>query len=201
MGDLRDRKKKKTKENILQSAKRLFISKGYTSITMSDIALDCEVGVGTLYNYYKSKSVLLTEIFRRELPDLSNKVEIITQNELLDFREKLHRVISLLMSVFHHFPRSFYRDIFAVISNQSENDSNVFNGMMDIDRQAMSLISGLLEEGKKSGYLPEDYQVDTSVSLIFSAMVMQIMYYLFDDQVTEADITNTLFVQIDFLLK
>lgn len=75
MSDLRERKKTKTRETILRTAKRLFISKGYMNTSMSDIALDCEVGVGTLYNYYKSKSILLQEIFRSDLPGLSHQLE------------------------------------------------------------------------------------------------------------------------------
>jgi len=200
MSGLRERKKLKTQAAIVESAKRLFLSEGYAKTTMNDIAFDCDVGVGTLYNYYKSKAELLIEIFRADLPDLSVKVGEIQKNNSLHLRKKLHRTLSLFMDVFHQFPRSFYRELFAVISGQSENDREMFRGLFDVDQQSMSLVSEILEDGKKAGDLREDYAIDTSASLIYSAMVAQIMMFLFDEHVTQAQLKNHLLEQVDFLL-
>lgn len=202
MSNLRERKKTETREAILQSAKRLFIAQGYTKTTMGDIARDCDVGVGTLYNYYISKSVLLTEIFRIDLPDLSDQVDIIKQNNLLDLREKLRSVISLFMDVFHRqFPRFFYRELITVFSSQAEGNTEIFNGLLDIDRQAMGLVTDILQQEKISGRLPAAYPLNTAVDLIYSIIVMQILLYVFDNGLSEEQIKNTILEQIDFLLK
>lgn len=201
MSGLREKKKAKTREAILRTAKRLFISQGYTNTAMSDIALDCEVGVGTLYNYYKSKSELLMEIFLNDLPNLSNKVEAIRQDDSLDLREKLHRVITQFMSAFHQFPRSFYRELFAVVFNDTGNTTEVFHGMVDTDKQFMALLAEMLEREKRSCRLSATYPVDTSVGLMYSALAMQIMMYLFDDRVSEEQILSEILDQIDFLLQ
>ena len=55
MPTLRERKKRKTNEAIVAEAARLFMSKGFAETTIDEIAAAAEVGVGTLYNYYKSK--------------------------------------------------------------------------------------------------------------------------------------------------
>ncbi|WP_085521845.1 TetR/AcrR family transcriptional regulator [Tuberibacillus sp. Marseille-P3662] len=200
MSGLRERKKAKTREAILRSAKRLFMSQGFMNTAMSDIAFDCEVGVGTLYNYYKSKSKLLQEILRNDLPDLSHQIEEIQRNDLLSLSEKLHRIISLSMGVFHQFPRSFYRELFAVISNETES-GDVLNRMLDIDKQFIALVADMLKREKGVGRLPDSYPVDTSVDLMYSVLVTQIMMYLFDDRVSEEQILSKIMVQINFLLE
>ncbi|HEX7065728.1 MAG TPA: TetR/AcrR family transcriptional regulator [Bacillales bacterium] len=201
MGGLRERKKIKTRQAILRSAKSLFISQGYMNTTMSDIAFDCEVGVGTLYNYYKSKSKLLQEIFRNDMPDLSNQIEEIERNEGWSLQEKLHHLISLSMRVFHQFPRSFYRELIGVVFSDKENGSDVFARMLDIDKQFMALIIDMMNREKASGHLPDSYPVDTSVNLMYSILVSQMMMYLFDDRVSEEQTLSNILDQIHFLLE
>jgi len=47
-----------TQEAILEAFVRLLVEKGYSSLTMRDIALVAGVGVGTLYEYFPGKDRL-----------------------------------------------------------------------------------------------------------------------------------------------
>lgn len=51
------------KESILKAAKQEFICKGYEAARMRSIAERAEVNKGLLHYYFKSKEVLVTEIF------------------------------------------------------------------------------------------------------------------------------------------
>jgi len=76
---LRDRKKLRTREAIVQAAYELFLEKGYDSTTMDDVAARAEVSRSTLFRYFGSKEALVfphqdrrlgmfTEILHNPLP-------------------------------------------------------------------------------------------------------------------------------------
>lgn len=51
----------KRRSDILQAARRVFNFKGIESATMSDIAIEAEMGVATLYRYFNTKPELVIE--------------------------------------------------------------------------------------------------------------------------------------------
>ncbi len=53
-------------EKILEQAKSQLFEKGYQSMTMRSVAEACGIAVGTVYNYYKSKDVLVAEIMLKD---------------------------------------------------------------------------------------------------------------------------------------
>ncbi|OHB52909.1 MAG: hypothetical protein A2Y10_19500 [Planctomycetes bacterium GWF2_41_51] len=58
----REREKSKHKQEILDSAIRLFSEKGFYNVSMQEIAEKSEFGVGTLYNFFESKEQLFVEL-------------------------------------------------------------------------------------------------------------------------------------------
>ena len=47
------------REKIIQEAKDQIAINGYESVTIRNIAKGCEIGLGTFYNYFKSKDMLI----------------------------------------------------------------------------------------------------------------------------------------------
>ena len=56
---LRERKKTKTRLDIVQAATRLFVSKGFDATTMDDIADAAEVSRSTLFRYFGNKEAMV----------------------------------------------------------------------------------------------------------------------------------------------
>ena len=67
---LRDRQKHERERRIVKAAERLFARKGYAEVAMEDVAARAGLAVGTIYNYFPSKSALLLAIVRRETESL-----------------------------------------------------------------------------------------------------------------------------------
>ena len=67
---LRDRQKLERERRIVKAAEKLFVRKGYTKVAMEDVATGAGLAVGTLYNYFPSKSALLLAIVRTETQSL-----------------------------------------------------------------------------------------------------------------------------------
>jgi AcrR family transcriptional regulator len=61
----RDRKRERTRGEIYDAAMRLFARKGFTAVTIADICDEADVGRGTFFLHFPSKSSLLYEFNQR----------------------------------------------------------------------------------------------------------------------------------------
>ena len=64
------------KEQLLAEAKKQIFERGYAQMTIRSIASACGVGVGTVYNYFKSKEMLVAtfiyEDWKKYLQEMSS---------------------------------------------------------------------------------------------------------------------------------
>ena len=65
-----ERRQLRNKKALLSAARRLIHEKGVDTTTMQEITEIADVGVGTMYNYFKSKDDLIRQIVRDEMVDL-----------------------------------------------------------------------------------------------------------------------------------
>jgi AcrR family transcriptional regulator len=58
----KEREKLRHREEILETALRLFSAKGFHNVSMQEIAEESEFAVGTLYNFFESKELMFEEL-------------------------------------------------------------------------------------------------------------------------------------------
>ncbi len=69
---LRERKKQRTRQQIADTARRLFSERGFDEVPVAEIAREAEVSEATVFNYFPTKEDLVfnrMEDFERELLD------------------------------------------------------------------------------------------------------------------------------------
>ncbi len=86
-----------TKEAILAVARRMFNEYGYEGTDMRQIAVECNVAVGTLYNSYDTKYDIFNAVYRAELQATLQKIDQVIARDL-PARERLHLVIEQIYS-------------------------------------------------------------------------------------------------------
>ncbi|MDO7440037.1 TetR/AcrR family transcriptional regulator [Acinetobacter baumannii] len=83
-----------TFEAILGATARILESLGFAGFNTNAVAELAGVSIGSLYQYFPSKDVLIVELIRRERAELSKRiVEAIQQHEATDLKEKLKLII------------------------------------------------------------------------------------------------------------
>jgi AcrR family transcriptional regulator len=68
---LRERKKRQTRELIAETARRLFVERGFERVKVAEVARAAEVSEATVFNYFPTKEDLVywrLETFEDELP-------------------------------------------------------------------------------------------------------------------------------------
>lgn len=78
---------------ILKEAKRILYREGYTSISIRKIAKECDIGVGTIYNYFPTKKELIIEMMSDFWEGFFKDVEIVL-NSNKSFYQKLNGIFN-----------------------------------------------------------------------------------------------------------
>ncbi|AJS60439.1 TetR/AcrR family transcriptional regulator [Paenibacillus sp. IHBB 10380] len=76
-----------TKQKILDSAMRFFLEKGYLATSIQNIADDCGVSKGSIYNFFNSKEDLFIEVLMLQQHRMVEQIHTIRADQTLSLRE------------------------------------------------------------------------------------------------------------------
>lgn len=66
---------------IINEAKKQISANGYENVTIRSIARECQLGLGTFYNYFKSKDLLIATFLLEDWQNRMTKIVEKTENE------------------------------------------------------------------------------------------------------------------------
>ena len=64
-----------TRERILQTARELFVARGFDATTTRDIALAADIAAGTLFNYFETKDAIVASLAAEAMADGRDEFE------------------------------------------------------------------------------------------------------------------------------
>lgn len=149
----------KTKQNILETAMRLFAEKGLENVNVEDVVKEVGVTRGAFYHYFKSREELIAGVMYKSFED-NNTYQLANKQEGLNALEKLRFVIKLNLR-----PRLDMNDSMRKQMRKLGSNPVVFKNEMLFQVNVMAAyIEKLLIEGNKDG----------SMKVIFPKQVSQI---------------------------
>ena len=116
-----DRIRQASKEKIRAAAMELFIKQGYYATSISDIAKQAGISKGLLYNYYKGKEELLSEMVEDRIKEVAEVMEeAFTLNTP---REQLEHIINGAIDNIHQKPE--VHRFYLHLQTQPESDEEL----------------------------------------------------------------------------
>lgn len=77
----KERRRLEDRQSIIDAATELFAQKGFTNVSMSEIATRADFAVGTLYKFFKTKDDLYKDIFLHLVNDfMTHTLELLEEN-------------------------------------------------------------------------------------------------------------------------
>jgi AcrR family transcriptional regulator len=136
---------------ILESAKRVFRTKGLVNATMLDIAEHSELSRRTIYLYFSNKDEVSLAVAVDTLARLGNSIEEAARQPLPAF-ERFKRVLEIYLELNHQDPSSFQVILnfdvnVRALGERHELVAKCFGEVARIKR----LIAGLLVDGAADG--------------------------------------------------
>lgn len=136
----------KTKDKLIDVARKLFAQKGVENTTMNDIAIASGFGRRTLYTYFDSKEEIFMSVVQSELDRLSDKLMGVAAKDTTPDQKIIELIYTHLNSVKEVVYRNgnlraeFFRDIWGVESVRKS-----------FDRKEIMAFRKVMEEGNKLG--------------------------------------------------
>ncbi|MGM2840555.1 TetR/AcrR family transcriptional regulator [Bacillus cereus group sp. Bce002] len=158
------------RKEILETAERLFVTKGYTKTTVNDILKEIGIAKGTFYHYFKSKEEVMDEIIMRVIKEDVAKAKVIVSNPNIPVLEKLFRVLM------EQSPKS--GDVKDKMIEQFHQPNNAEMHQKSLVQSIIHLspvLTEILEQGIEEGIFSTSYPQETIELLLSSAQV------IFDD--------------------
>ncbi|EMY5508505.1 MULTISPECIES: TetR/AcrR family transcriptional regulator [Bacillus] len=155
------------RKEILETAERLFVTKGYTKTTVNDILKEIGIAKGTFYHYFKSKEEVMDEIIMRIIKDDVAKAKVIVSNPNIPVLEKLFRVLM------EQSPKS--GDVKDKMIEQFHQPNNAEMHQKSIVQSIIHLspvLAEILEQGIDEGIFSTPYPQETIELLLSSAQVI-----------------------------
>ncbi|MPN09273.1 hypothetical protein SDC9_156562 [bioreactor metagenome] len=130
------------RERILKMAKNTLLSDGYDRLSLRGVSRQCNIAVGTIYNYFPSKIALITAIMLEDWTDQTEKMQNACANA-----ENAEAGIQSIFASLHEFAL-LYQDVWNMSMQSKEVRDEMINARSRrqvLIEQLAGMISALLE--------------------------------------------------------
>jgi AcrR family transcriptional regulator len=150
-------------EKLLSAARQLFVSKGYASTTLEEIAATVDMTKGSVYFYFGSKEAVLLEL-------LNQAEQIVIDPVLKSIANANGNATDKLVAFLHHQAELGVTDrenmLLIILMSLEFEDGPVARKVKALYRKFYDGLNNLIREGQKSGEFRTDAPSRELVSII-----------------------------------
>lgn len=170
---LRELKKEKTAQAILDAASRRFAAEGIDPARMEDVAADAEVSVGTLYNYFGSKQALVVALFDRDVRQMMESGSAAVSEDV-DPIEAVRHLFSAYLDVVMGTDRALLREVLRFGFGGTEAAGE----LAKLDERLISQLAGVLAGYQERGQISRTVSIEDAVFLLYSVLIAEVIVYM-----------------------
>ena len=186
--------KQRTRERLLDAARRLFAERGYEAATIRDIASAADLSTGAVFASFTDKADLFNEVLIADYQKLSERMSQLDV-ENLPAREALLRLMRLAYE--RHLDQLGLVQAAISFSWQCDQTAEARNrqGMKLI----LSLLSGIITRGIERGELSRALDVKLTTDMLWESYLSNYRRAIFDEW-NASSLMARLASQLDVLL-
>ena len=202
-------RRQENRETILHAAQTIIRRKGFSAVSMDDVAAEAQFSKATLYKYFRSKSELVFEILIHFLEDLDGRLRNVRDREA-GVRERLRDWISCSLRFLSEnenltrvllLDRSFMRLLQIFVGKQSRAGTDAEKKILQkIMAKRKAMLEGsriLLQEGVAAGeFRPMD--VVAGVKFIEAVIEGYFVEKFWDDSKSDVERDTSLIEEFIF---
>jgi len=174
-------------EQIILSAKELFLKYGYKKVSMSEIAQNANVTKRTLYSYFKDKDEIVKYLVEEEILSMKQIIEKIEKEEL-PFLEKVHKTI---LKIFEYKKQKQFLTILTQEYEKMQNP-NLNENLKRFDQNIQEYIKERVQYAMENGYIKkcDPEIVSFIIYKIYIALVFE--WQKTNEELDEREITDNI---------
>ncbi len=169
-------------ERILNSARKLFLEKGYLGATMRDVALGAELSTGAIYVYFSGKDEIYEKVCEEAFMvviGLIKKAALIDGTPQDRIRAVARQYVTFYTDYTEYFEMLTFHDLGFTKRGQSEH---LRERLKDLTTQAVTIIEGVVADGMSAGDFSSDLNsMEASFNLwagLEGILILDLMGYL-----------------------
>lgn len=165
--------KEEIRETILHVAREIFSRFGFNKTTMDDIARANGKGKSSIYYYYKNKEEIFTAVVEKEVLVLKSKILVAISSQK-DPREKLKAYVLERMHGLENF-----LNLYSVLKTEFlSHHTFVEQIRQKYDKEEISIVKGILDEGVANGEFQINDTYLTSVAIVTAMKGLEIPLFV-----------------------
>lgn len=175
-----------SREKIIEKSQKIIVEKGVNAVSIRKVAADCEVSIGTVYNYFDSKEELLIAVIEStwkyifHMPDRPMKFE--SFSDCVDFIfERVQKGVSEYENFFDSHSLS------AAIGKNGEGVEVIERYFRHIEENMLKVLENDTKVRKDA--FSEDFKIEKFVSIVFG-MLLNSLIYKVDNRSEIVEIVN-----------
>ncbi len=159
---LREEQKNRRRAKVMSSVRAFLARNSFEDLTMDGIATASHMSVGTLYNYYGSKEMMLIAYCRDQMQGCFEAAHRLMESPPVSAETAFFDLLSIYLRGFGTLDRSLVSSIIRIaIENQAQGRGAGFQ------QDAFNQLRALTRKLKERGALPSTAQEDSIAFILF----------------------------------
>ncbi len=152
VAERRTREKESRRQQILQSAREIFLKKGFDGTTIEEIARHTELSKGAIYLYFPSKEEIYISLMEEGSGILFNMLKKAAEADLP--ADSLLRRLGQAYYRFYKAYPAYFRMMFLFLTSSEMLDkitSELHERCEECAKESLLLVSGVIQKGMEQG--------------------------------------------------
>ncbi|MFC1845893.1 TetR/AcrR family transcriptional regulator [Chloroflexota bacterium] len=181
MVSLREKQKERREQSILAAATELLELKGYRNTSIEEIAEKAEVGVGTVYNYFHSKSELVLALTAEWHKEMLEKGQVFINNPPDD---PVEAIVSLFYLYIEVGISKFSKSLLMELTGITFTEQFFMKEHLKMDYDLIAQLTELIKKIKSRGHLARGIKPEEAVSLLYMVLITYLILFMSNNEMT-----------------